>query len=236
MRKIEPQEVRSFYEELHSIWPDEDRWHSYTRSSIISYLQKQIFTDDCLILNAGSGGSNYGLKKIMIHADLAKKNLVHLNNSVVASVERLPFKKAVFTDIICVGSVINYCDALVVINEAHRVLRPSGRLIVEFESSWGYEHWRSGVYKKDAYIVELSYAKKTSKQWVYSPSYITSLIKSVGFRITGSWGFHCLSGLLYNFCKKDNFSAKIAKLDPVCRHIPIIKNHFANIIFNCTKL
>ena len=154
MRGIDPKEVRAFYEELHSIWPHEDQWHSYTRFSIINYLQKQTFNDNSLILNAGSGGSHYGLKKDMVHADLAKNNLGTLKSSVVSSVECLPFLNEIFTDIICVGSVINYCDALNVINEAHRVLRPSGRLIVEFDSSYGCAPWNSEAYKKDDYIVK----------------------------------------------------------------------------------
>lgn len=52
----------------------------------------------------------------------------------------LPFAENSIDNILCVGSVLNYCDAIAAISEFNRVLKYNGHLILEYESSWGFEY------------------------------------------------------------------------------------------------
>ena len=54
----------------------------------------------------------------------------------------MPFKNQPIDIAVCVGSVINYCDAALTIAEFGRVLRKEGTLILEFDGS--------GVYYKES--------------------------------------------------------------------------------------
>ena len=70
------------------------------------------------MLNAGSGGSIYnGISGKFFHVDISDKFIKELPNSYVASIENLPFNTNFFDTAICVGSVINYCDALTALSE-----------------------------------------------------------------------------------------------------------------------
>ncbi len=60
----------------------------------------------------------------------------------------MPFNNLFFDNILCVGSVLNYCDALTALSELSRVLKPNGNLILEYESSWGFEYLHKSCYKK----------------------------------------------------------------------------------------
>ena len=55
--------------------------------------------------------------------------------------------------ILCVGSVINYTDALCTIQEFSRILNSGGYLILEFENSYSFEYFLTNSFKKKANIV-----------------------------------------------------------------------------------
>ena len=46
----------------------------------------------------------------------------------------LPFAENSIDNILCVGSVLNYCDAIAAISEFNRVFKYNGHLILEYES------------------------------------------------------------------------------------------------------
>lgn len=71
-------------------------------------------------------------------------------------------------NILCVGSVLNYCDAIAAISEFNRVLKYNGHLILEYESSWGFEYIGKKCYKSDACIITTEYIEKEHTQWLYS--------------------------------------------------------------------
>lgn len=236
MHHLDENQIRSFYEAIPNVWPDNDMWHMYSRKQIEDYIQKQPFQKDGYILNAGSGGSDYGINFKMHHVDIAKNKIEHLPNATTASIESLPFDDEIFTEIICVGSVLNYCDAVSAITELSRVLKKPGRLTLEFESSWGFEHINSHAYKKDAEIALLNYCGQFQSQWLYSYNYISKIIKGSGFKIIDIYRFHIISGLHYNKYHNENKAAPLASFDCVFRHIPFVNKHSNNIILSCLKL
>ena len=188
------------------------------------------------LLNAGSGGSDYGLPHKMMHVDIAENKIKHFPEYIVSSVESMPFEGNTFTDAICVGSVINYCDASATIHELSRVLKSGGSLILEFESSWGYEHRNSHAFKRDADIVQLPYFGALHSQWIYSPKYISNILAVEGLRISDEYSFHYLSGISFSKYQNENRAVQYVKFDWLCRKIPIIKQYSNNVILRCIKL
>lgn len=229
-------EIRQFYEEVPTVWPKDDLWHQYSKNQINQYIQKQNFDLSSYILNAGSGGSDYGLSNCMQHVDIAENKINHCKDYTVASIEALPFTEQIFNDAICVGSVINYCDAVAAIRELSRVLKSKGTLILEFESSWGFEHRRKIGYKQSATIVELPYFGKSQKQWLYSVEYIKNILTAANFKIISELRFHYLSGLSFSKYQDENKATGWTKYDPICRQIPVLRKHSNNIILTCHKL
>ena len=236
LNHLSEEQVRNFYETLPGVWPDNDMWHTYSRKQIENYIRKLSFQKDGYILNAGSGGNDYGISYHMHHVDIAKNKIEHLPNATVASIEALPFDNEIFNDIICVGSVLNYCDAVSAISELSRVLKKGGRLILEFESSWGFEHINTYAYKKDAEIASLNYFGQLQSQWLYSYDYIKKIIKGLNFEINNIYRFHIISGLHYNKFHSENKAAQLDVFDCILRYIPILNRHSNNVMLTSSKL
>jgi ubiquinone/menaquinone biosynthesis C-methylase UbiE len=232
---IDIDQVRTLYETIKNVWPDDDMWHQYSKKQIYKYINRMKYGEDRYLLNAGSGGNDYGLNCRMVHVDIAENKINNFKEYKVASIEAMPFDSHTFTDVICVGSVINYCDALTAIHELSRVLKPNGSLILEFESSWGYEHRKNEAYKRDAEIVRLLYFGEYYPQWIFSPKYICNILHLAGFEIYDEFRFHFLSGISYSKYQDENRAARYAKFDWLCRVLPIIKRHSSNIIYRCIK-
>jgi SAM-dependent methyltransferase len=140
VNRIDPAEVAKRYNALKIIIDADDKWHLATEKVMSDFIHASIEIipnfESLKILNAGSAGNSFGLKENnMIHVDVANKHIAHLPNSVVADIASLPFENNSFDLIICVGSVLNYCDPLRVIDEFQRVLKANGYLIIEFENS-----------------------------------------------------------------------------------------------------
>ncbi|MDR2025206.1 MAG: class I SAM-dependent methyltransferase [Hungatella sp.] len=234
--ELKIEEVKEFYEQIEEVWPKDDKWHQYSKNQILQYIARIKYGKSVYLLNAGSGGSNYGLSQKMMHLDIAENKINCFPEYTVSSIEDMPFKENTFTDIICVGSVINYCDAIAAIHEFSRVLLSGGSLVLEFESSWGYEHRKSSCYKQDADIAQLPYFGELHSQWLYSPKYISNILKMEGFNINNEYRFHYLSGISFSKCQDENKAAKYVEFDSLCRIIPFIKQHSNNVIFSCIKL
>lgn len=236
MNKLDENEVRDFYNSTPEIWAKDDQWHQWSRNQIADYLCRFQFHLQDIILNAGSAGNDYGIICNMFHVDIAEEKLKGIQNAVIASIESLPFSNGMFNSIICVGSVINYCDANAVIAEFARVLQPKGILILEFENSAGFEYKGTEIYGKSADVVTVKFQGKDHNQWLFSVSYIMALLKANNFSILDVYPYQICSSLVLHICGNEARSVKYAKWDGLARRIPWLANHANNFILYCQKL
>lgn len=234
MDKFDSNEIKDFYENVDTVWPENDNWHIWNQKEIKKYINTFHF-HNCKVLNAGSGGNDYGLDVDMYHVDIAENKIKNTAQYVVSSIEKLPFEDNCFDVVICVGSVINYCDAVKSISELGRVLKSKGLLILEFENSYSFEFKNTKAYKQNAAIITTSYFNKPHKMWVYSLDYICRILSENNITYSNIYPFHILSSFAYFYTKDENKSAKYTSLDKIFRHIPIIRKISGNIILTGTK-
>lgn len=236
MTSLDINAVRDFYNSTPAIWAPDDDWHQWSYKVIHKYLSAHSFSPKEYVLNAGSGGNSYGINTNMVHVDIAEEKLKGIENAVISNVEEMPFSSAVFDGIICVGSVINYCDACAAIAEFSRVLKSKGHLILEFESSAGYEYKGTSIYEKSADIVTVQFQGQDHNQWLYSLPYMRSLLSASSFKIMHVFPFQILSSLALHLNGDEKRSVKYARYDVVARKLPLVAAHANNIILNCQKL
>lgn len=234
--KLNFDEIKDFYESQDGIWPKNDKWHAHTKINIESYIQKHknLFKNK-YILNAGSGGNTYGLDFDMNHLDIIDKYILKFPNHTISKVEDMPFLSANFDAAICVGSVINYCDAIGCISELNRVLKSKSYLILEFESSWSMELFNTTAFKQPASIVKTKYFDEEHSLWFYSFKYISNILKEYDFELIEFKRFHIISSFIYKVTKNENLSALFTNIDRFLKFIPFFSNHSHNIILLCQK-
>lgn len=233
--KLEQENIKSFYNNISNVWGNHDPWHDYSQEVITSYIKHKDVFKNSIVLNAGSAGNSYGIKcHLMYHVDIANEKIKDIENAVIASIENMPFNNLFFDNILCVGSVLNYCDALTALSELSRVLKPNGNLILEYESSWGFEYLHKSCYKKDACIITTEYIEKKHNQWLYSPQYIEKILESCDFRILDIYPFHIFDGLCSKFLD-DQLAVYLTKVDKLLHKFPVIKKHGNNMILHCKK-
>lgn len=234
MNKLDGSKIQKFYEEVDRVWPLDDKWHEYNQKEIQKFIHQFSF-ENCKILNAGSGGNDYGLNNDMYHIDIAENKIRNQKHHFVSSIEKMPFKDSSFDVVICVGSVINYCDAIIALNEIARVLKKNGLLILEFENSYSFEFRGTHAFKANASIVTTQYFNRPHKMWVYSLKYIVNILHQNNFFIKTIYPFHILSSFAYYSNKNENKAAKYTTLDMFCRHIPILRRYSGNVILLGSK-
>jgi SAM-dependent methyltransferase len=242
MKQIDPNSVANRYNELDIIIDEEDRWHLITEEKIKKFIYNGLKlipnSKELRILNAGSAGNGYGLpEENMLHVDLADKHLKHLSNSIVANIEKLPLPDLSFDLIICVGSVLNYCDPLLVANEFTRVLKSGGYIIIEFECSCTFELLGTKDFNKSAVFVETffdSYGGK-EKIWYFSENYIQEVFHQDSYSLIKRSPFHILSPAAYRMTNNLLFSSFFSKLDGICSAIPILNKFGSNILYMLHK-
>lgn len=233
--KLDQEKIKSFYNNVSNVWGNHDPWHDYSQEVISSFINQKDIFNNTIVLNAGSAGNSYGIKcHSMYHVDIANEKIKNIDNAVVASIEKMPFDNLFFDNILCVGSVLNYCDALTALSELSRVLKPNGNLILEYESSWGFEYLHKECYKKDACIITTEYIEKEHNQWLYSPGYIENILKTCNFNIIEKYPFHIFDGLSSKVLN-DQAAVNWTKIDKLLHKFPFFKEHGNNIILHCIK-
>lgn len=237
-KEIDENNTAEKYNNIKYIWDDKDKWHYVTYKTINNYINRKFskkLTPNCKLLNAGSGGNTYNLFVEQIHLDIADKKISHLNNSVVGSICNIPFKNNTFDACLCVGSALNYCDAMQSINEMARVLRNKGFLLLEFEVSNNVEYKSTSAYKQNVGVVSTFYQNHEEKIYVYSPSYIINMLNVLGFKINNIYPIHIFSSIMYKISKNSNFSSKFSYFDHILRKIPFCNNFYCDVIIFCEK-
>lgn len=233
---IDPSKVSEKYNSVQTVWDVNDRWHSVTHNMIKSFIDAHVNSIEphfkARILNAGSAGYSYGLEEAgMAHLDLAEKKISSLSNAAHGNIQTAPFKSSMFGLIICVGSVINYCDPVIVFEEFERLLLPDGYLILEFESSRTLELLGQTGFNNSVILTDTFYNGTKERLWYFSESFVQRLAAEFGFKICARDTCHVLSPLIYRAFRNESFSSYFSCLDGLMHHIPGMKLLASNVIF-----
>jgi hypothetical protein len=240
MDDIDLEKVAEKYNSLKEIWPRRDHWHQRTYLEICKFIDRVnkngFVNNQENILNAGSGGNSYNLSEgKMLHVDIAKNKIQDKEHFLVANVENLPLSDNSFNFAICVGSVINYCDPIKVIQEFERLLINKSFLVLEFENSISWEFIGTNKFSKKATIVTTFYDGNQEKLWVFSEKYILDLLKINNFSLVKIKRLHLLSPLFYKLIRNENISSKLASIDKIANLIPFLKIICSNVIILAQK-
>jgi SAM-dependent methyltransferase len=189
-----------------------------------------------IILNVGAGNNDFGFEKpTVINLDICESRVKCMRNPVVGNAQMLPIGDESVDAVVCVGSVINYCDAAMVIAEFERVIRPGGLLVLEFESSSSAEYFKQSVFGQSAGVAETFYGGQTEAIWVYSPSYMNALLTAAGLSLVKRLPIHILSPWALLALGNSNRAATIARLDSFAKWFPFLSHWASNYLFFCAK-
>ncbi len=237
--RLDMSAVRARYNDA-AWFSKQDKWHLYSdteiRRELARYWDSLPTTSGRVILNAGAGGHDLGLDTaVTINIDISDARIDSLPNPLLASIEALPLADGTIDIIVCVGCVINYCDAAMVITEFGRVLRLGGYLVLECESSYSAELITQDAFRQSAAVIETFYANHQEVVWAYSPSYIKSLLSAANFDVLRRMPIHVLSPWALLMLRSVRAAAVIARLDRAARKIPFLTRWASSHLFFCEK-
>src|SRR5579871_2233567 len=217
----------------------EDPWHNFTGAEINHYVTQfclRHLRSEHVVLHAGAGDIELKLgTRREINLDISETRVARQQNAIVANVEELPLSNRSIDIVICVGSVINYCDATATIAEFSRVLRPSGYLLLEFESSRSAEFSTQDAYARSAAVVETFYGNDPETIWVYLPEFIGRVLEAAGFKITRKIAIHVLSPWVLLLFDNIPMARRFAQFDRLVQHVPLLTRWASNHLFICEK-
>lgn len=238
VRRISGEKVRSLYNRLDDMW-GADSWHDHTRKRLALHLQKHrhLAKTANVVLHLGSAGESYGLQgNWTCHIDLAENRLMNTTGAVIGDVHAIPIQPQSIDFCTCVGSVLNYCDAVVVLGQISKTLKPEAHFVLEFETSDSWEYAGKAAYRQNAALSETFYGGDLDcRLWLYSLSHIKSLLKANGFAIKSIDRSHVLSSLVYRWTKNVARAARYGRADYIAGKLPILSRGAANIILLCQK-
>ena len=215
--KLNPADVRQKYNSRSEIWPAKDGWHRHTHVTIGELVRRYapgFRLSHKKMLNLGSGGNSYALQAAFeVQLDIAERHLPRNDLAVVGTAELLPFGEKTFDFVLCVGSVLNYCNAVNAIVEIARVLVPGGALLLEFESSRSAEYLGRSEFGRNSVLVSTTFQGETELLWIYNPIYIIALLKAAGLELLTDEGIHSITALAYRFSDNEDFAMRFATLD-----------------------
>ncbi len=217
-------------------WPDNDVWHKYTfgleKSTVESWLSK-ITKDNMVILNAGSGGTNYKIKGTIVHLDIIEAYIKTYQHYIVGSVEHIDLPSQSIDGVICVGSVLNYVDVQRAISEITRILKPNGFFIIEFERSNSAEFLFSKNHGKIIFSKEYSYNNQSHLLWLYSEKHIKNILQTYHLSILKNRHIHTLSSLANRLGMSESKAASLSRFDRALEFISYPLAH--NVMLFGTK-
>ncbi len=217
-----------------------DDWHEYTAIRIRHELSRRWnrlrTRREHVILNAGAGNSDLGICPAWtINLDISEAGVALLPNAIVATIEQIPLPAESVDMIVCVGSVLNYCDVAAAISEFSRILKSGGNLVLEFESSRAADLLLQKAFGRSAAIAETFYGNEPEVLWVYSPVYIRSLLRAARFEIMETIPIHIGSPWALLMTKSIRGAAVTARLDRVLRYAPVLARWASNQMMVCRK-
>jgi len=235
---IDPNIIKTRYKKIKEIWDTSDKWHYKTKIEIEKFINKCIQKNNLSkksIVNLGSAGNSYGFNDdFVFHVDLVEDKIKNKKNYIVSNIENIEIN-SLFDGILCVGSVINYCDLFAVLEKCSRLTKKGGFLILEFENSKSLEFIGTNHYNRPSSFVSTFYQGETENLFVYSENLIKTTLNEYGFTVNNIHRFHILSPLLLKLKKNPNNAGRLIVFDSICRLIPALKKHSSNVIIYAQK-
>jgi ubiquinone/menaquinone biosynthesis C-methylase UbiE len=237
--RLESSAVRERYSDP-NLYTGIDSWHRFTSTVVrreISRRWSELSTGPGrVILNAGAGNNDLGIcPPTTINLDISETGLQQLPNPLVASVEAIPLGDETVDSIICVGGVINYCDAAAAISEFARILRENGSLVLEFDSSLSAELMFQKAFGRSVAVAESFYADRPEAVWVYSAQHIANLLSAAGLCVTRTIPVHIASPWAFLLTRSIPIATALAHLDPLFRFPPFLSRWASNYLLFCRK-
>lgn len=239
LRTIDQSEVRGIYNGRTEIWSRDDKWHSNTHRILNKYLAD--FMKDRregeLILNAGSASPPVELQgRNVVNLDIAEQLLPFDSLSTCGSVEMLPFKSETFDSLVCIGSVINYCNLICSVGELCRVLKSGGHLLVEIETSTSLEYIFKDMWNSSIDIAYVNYNNSKEKIWLYSVKLVLDTLRFHGVSTYSVSSFNILSSFACALGVHEYTASKMSKFDAVAGKVPFLKTTGSNLVVFCKKV
>jgi ubiquinone/menaquinone biosynthesis C-methylase UbiE len=232
--RLETAAVRARYNDPTN-YTSEDVWHQFTgaetQRQIIRFWRSE-YRGDQVVLDAGSGDIDLRLQAALtINLDISETRVCKLPNAVIGSVEAIPLHDSTTDIVVCVGSVLNYCDAGTAISEFARILRPGGYLLLEFESSRSAELRSQDAFGRSVGVAETFYGDGAEIVWVYTPEFVRNLLEAAEISVFKWVPIHVLSPWVLSLFGSISGAAIVARLDPVARFLPIVARWASNHLF-----
>lgn len=226
------------YNRLTKIWADGDLWHARMREDIISAVRRAARYQKKppgVVIDVGSGGLAQDIECLnYIQVDIAYQKLVGARFAVCADAQRLPFADNVADQVICVGSVVNYCSLFELVSELNRIARRGAHIILHAELSNSLELLFSKHFRSNATFLTTVYQGE-ERLWLYSRRNIRNALAAVGLRIVEERYFHILSALAQKVVRDRNRAARLTKLDRLIGRLSAIGAVADNVVFICER-
>lgn len=209
--------IESFYRRQKQGWPLHDKWHEHSHNMIYQFVNQKVNQygrkRKMKILNCGSGGTTYGIDYDMYHLDIIKEKIDMFPHWKVGSADNIPYPDEMFDLVICVGSVIDYCDGKKALENLCRVLKQGGILLLEFENSYSAEYLLEKQFGRDMAMEVSEYFKEKHYYWVYSLPFVARTLHQHGVHIKEIKHIHIVSALLYRIFGSGNIAGRLGWLD-----------------------
>ena len=223
--------IQQFYSD-ERVWVNLDAWHSRTTKVVASELAQingAVGGEPGVVANIGSGGNDYRIRgRLHVHVDLVTGRL-RGRTGVIGNAENLPLKTTCADVVICVGSVINHGNAVQMIGEIARVLRPEGIAVIEFDCSDGL-HQVNGARGADCVETTTFFNRHMLTLQEFSRSYIESALEDNGLFVERRHSFHIMSAFLLGLGFSPGIATQFIRFDGVARLIRSIRYRGSNML------
>jgi hypothetical protein len=229
--------AKRLYDTIEAIWPDTDTWSAHTKDSISGFLHLVIKGDKNVILNAGSGGNDYGLMSngVCVNLDISIRHCRSLSHAVVGDIEAIPFADASFNVVVCVGAILNYCEPYVCLPELFRVATTGGMVLLDFETTATAEILFSSHWGKRVSVVERNYAGRMDKTFLFSADHIRRIVETCGGNVVRTKHYHVATALWRRLTPEGPIPNIVLLVDKLASRMSAVKTLSSNIIFACRK-
>lgn len=218
-------------------WPEASPWYDTVKDRLgkaTDYWIAQNITAKDKVLFAGCGLTRYESPAAYnIYMDIIARNVEMAEHHIVGSIEDIPLDDNSMDAVHCVGSVVNYVDIEKAVSEFSRVLKPGGKMLLEFENSRSFEFLTNGNYNKKSFEQTFYYNNQAHPQWTYGRSYVRNIVRSNNLIIKDTEYFHILSSFMLGLNMELEQAAYYAKYDKQLRFLSAISA--SNMILTLIK-